>query len=302
MFDIKEYLDDRGIEWFDGGSENTSADFISIQCPNPLCNDSLNHCGIHPTELYFNCWVCGEKGNIKQIIKWIEDRDWYEVNQIITNEFQNDLDPDLDTKVPKPRKKPINNKRLPSGSTKIFPPAYIHFLKGRGYNPDYLIEKYDLYATGFTGRHRWRIIIPFYLNGQIVTFTGKDITGKSRIPYKDCKKENSIVEVKHMLYNIDNCKGKSCVVVEGCFDVWRIGNGAVSTSAIEFTDEQVDMLCGYGFKRVIVAYDCGAEDQGYKLAKQLSSVIPEVLQIEILRGDPDTLPQKDIEYIRSLIV
>jgi hypothetical protein len=298
MFDIKSYLDDRGIEWFPGGSENTSADFISIQCPNPLCHDEKNHCGINPDELYFNCWVCGEKGNINQIIKWIEDCNWYEVRSIIS-EFQ--IDDIIEEPEPKRIIRPRNIKnRLPSGCSKEFPKLHYNYLKKRNYDPDYLINKYDLYATQFTGKYRYRVIIPYYLNGQIVTYSGKDITGKSEIPYKHCKKEESILHPKQMLYNIDNCKS-TCAVLEGVFDVWRIGDGAVATSGIEFTDEQVDMLIGYGFKRIIVVYDHGAEEHGYRLAKQLSLVVPEVLQVELLRGDPDTLPQEDIEYIRSLL-
>lgn len=293
MFDIIAYLEDRGIEWHEGGSENTSSDFISIQCPNPLCNDHLNHCGIHPDDLYFNCWVCGEKGNIKQIVKWIDECSWHEVKSII-KEFQKDSIEDAKPKtlISKPTKQ-----QLPPFATKQFPVSYLHYLKKRKYDPNYLIDKYNLYAVHFIGEYRWRIIVPFYLNGQIVTYTSIHISKENK--YKHAEKNKSVIEVKNMLYNIDNCTD-SCVIVEGVFDVWRIGDGAIGIMGTKYTDQQLEMLINY-FKKVIIAFDEGAEELGYNLAKELSGCIPEVIHIEILRGDPDELPQKEINYIRSLL-
>jgi DNA primase len=137
----------------------------------------------------------------------------------------------------------------------------------------------------------------------MVTYTGVHIfkdTNKNIIPYKHAERSKSIIEVKHMLYNIDSCKD-SCIIVEGVFDVWRIGNGAIGLMGTQFTLEQLELLINYRFKKVIVAFDEGAETAGYKLARQLSGIVPSVIHIEILRGDPDTLPEEEINYIRSLL-
>ena len=65
---IKDYLDSKDIPYIETG-KNVSAGWVNISCP--FCEEVSTHLGISPTG-GFNCWVCGESGNIVKLIRRLE--------------------------------------------------------------------------------------------------------------------------------------------------------------------------------------------------------------------------------------
>ena len=57
-------LQSSGISIREHGA-NTGKEHINICCP--FCNEARFHCGIHRTQLWFKCFVCGEGGNWNKI-------------------------------------------------------------------------------------------------------------------------------------------------------------------------------------------------------------------------------------------
>ena len=160
-----------------------------------------------------------------------------------------------------------------------------------------MIAKYNLYATTNFGDYRFRIIVPFFEKRKLITFSSIDATGKSSVKYVHAPKEKSVKDPKNALYNIDNCH-ESVVLVEGLFDCWRIGDGAISLMGTKYTDNQVNQVIESNFKKILVMLDADAIGIGYQLADQLAP-FTDVDVIEILRGDPDELPDKYVQMVKG---
>jgi len=298
-FDIIKYLEEKQIEYRTSG-KNVTRNWIEINCP--FCgNDPSFHCGISPQKL-FNCYICGERGDVIKLVKQIESCSWHKAKDII-EQFSEDLTGDLKKEdivcIPK-----IDLLNLPKISSSL--PKEIHklYLIKRNFDPDYLEKKYKLKFCYNIGEWKFRIIIPFYLDRQLITYTGRDVTEKAEIKYKHLANEKSVVPVKKTLYNIDSIlEGDSIIIVEGVTDVWRLGESAIATMGIQYTQEQVEMILKKNPKKVIVLFDADkkAIAQAYKLANQLSLFIKDVSVIELDEGDPCDLNEQKVIKIRNMI-
>ena len=70
MFDLYAYLDDRGIDYRSEG-KNIGRDDIAIRCF--ACDDPSAHLAIHRDKGIWHCWSCGEKGNLWDLIRLVEE-------------------------------------------------------------------------------------------------------------------------------------------------------------------------------------------------------------------------------------
>jgi DNA primase len=154
-------------------------------------------------------------------------------------------------------------------------------------------------ASGFIGGFNHRIIIPVTMNNRILSWVGRDVTGKANIPYKNSPDYMCIKDPKTCLYNMDNVIQEKAVIVEGIFDAWRIGDGAIATFGTKYTHEQ--LLYCKNLKRVFVLYDADAKHLVDKLAASLSSLVKEVKIISLSEGDPDNLTDDDVRSLRKEI-
>ena len=287
-FDVLSYLQSRNIRYKTSG-KNVSRGWAGIQCL--FCLDRSNHLGINLSSKAFSCHSCGEKGSIFKLIQEIDGVNFPEAAKILKEFSGGEY---------VPAEKHFQSKVIfPEGTTKYFAPIHIDFLINRGYNPEEVIEKYDLYATGPMGSYKHRIIIPIYMNQRIVSFVGRDVTGKQEVPYKNSSEDTSIKDPKHCLYNMDSVLQNKAIVVEGVLDAWRIGDGAVATFGKQYTHEQVRLL--KGLKKVFVLYDSDAGDLAEKLAYDVSSVVSDVVVLTLDAGDPDDMSLDDIRHLRKIV-
>lgn len=284
-FDIIRYLDSRNIPHFETG-DNVSSGWTSLNCI--FCIDHANHLGINLKSKVYTCFKCGEKGNAIKLIQEIDGIPTSQALQIIKEYVGG---------IYTPREKQYQSKvKLPVNILKEFPKEHKDFLIGRKYEPDYVIRKYNLMATGFIGEFNNRIIIPVFHNNRMLSYVGRDITGKSKIPYKNSPDTKSIKDPKHCLYNLDSVHD-TAIVVEGIFDAWRIGDGAVATFGTKYTHEQLLYL--KNIKRVFVLYDADATSLAYRLAHDLSAIVKEANVIELDEGDPDNMSENDVKHLRK---
>ena len=295
------YFESKRIDYHLPGEKNVSRGWIGIRCPFPDCGDPSWHCGINLESEMFNCYICGNKGHFKKLIVALEGCSYSEAEAIL-----NTLDKGSNLNEAKETTsslyKGIGERVLPLESTDFLPDLHGAFLQSRGFDPDYLITKYKLRACGNLGRYKFRIIIPYFVGGKVVTFTARDVTRQSRLSYKDCPPEESIVPVKHSLYNVDSVKDR-VLIVEGPLDAWRIGDGAVATSTFNYSKQQIVQLSrlkARGVKSCFIMYD--AEEKAIKKAERL------VLglgwnHMEILKlsepGDPGEMGEGDVRHLRK---
>lgn len=308
-----DYFEDRDIEWFPSGSKNVSRGWVGIKCVFPFCGDPSSHLGINKRSKAFKCHYCGEKGHIVQIIQEIEQCSWSKASSIYKR-YEEDTDFSI------PEEKRFTNKVLLPNCERTFPKLHLDYLYDeRKFDPYKLIDKYKIKACYTTGELNYtdgeeersldlsyRIIIPFFLQRRLVTFTSRSIIEDPKIiPYIHSPIVNSILDPKSTLYNLNTVKQNGVVViVEGVFDVWRIGDGCVAAMGKDLTLEQIQLLLPKNPKKIYIVLDSDAKDRAEAMRITLSSIFPKntVEVIGIQKGDPCELPVSDVRIIKRLII
>lgn len=293
LFDIKSYLEDRGIRIFTEG-KNTSPGWININCP--WCGDKSNHLGINLWSKKMHCWKCKPKGSVINLVMLLDGIPFSIAEKVM---FQYE---DLYFYQHIPKEKEKVKFQLPKEASSTFANNFINYLIGRGFDPKEIIPKYQLISGTHLGDYKFRIIIPVIMYGRMIGFTSRDITGKAELRYKECPKEMAIIPPEQWLYNLDTV-GEAIAFVEGPFDVMRCGNGFVSNLGTSFSLSFVSILKNRGVKRAFTIFDPEKEatKQSIKLRNLLSTVIPHVENINLNEGDPAELSDQDVKVLRRMI-
>jgi hypothetical protein len=294
LIDIKSFLSHYGVPYNTSGKNiSGSGAWIGLSCP--FCNDSGNHLGIHTQSKVVNCWKCGAKG--KSLVRFVALTLNCSLKEAIDRLLPFQSEGGAST-LPRTQSKPINSKLdLPEEATDL-DQSHKNYLISRNYDPDELIKQYQIKGTGFLGNWAFRIIIPFFVNNRLVTYSSRDITNKSQERYKACPATKEIINIKDLLYNRQNA-GSVGVAVEGIFDAWRIGNGAFAISGIDYTPSQLIQL--KGISRLFVMFDNEdrAQIQAEQFCHDAGVYVPEVINIQIEYKDPDSIPNSEIPSLRQ---
>lgn len=171
-----------------------------------------------------------------------------------------------------------------------------------------LCHDYCLRAARF-GDFAGRLIIPYFLDGELVTWTGRAI-GESTIRYKDLSVADSLVPVKQTLFNHDaiNEGGKALVIVEGPLDALKLdfygkpfGVRAVGLSTNSLSEDQAFMLeASRGRFRQVGTMMDNKSDFGRvdsMRLKQELSFIPDlrIYDVPFDRPDPGDLTPREVQ-------
>jgi len=294
-FDIISYLEDSNIPYSDEG-KNISSNWIGLQCP--LCDDTSTHLGVNLDSKSFSCFRCGEKGNAIKLVAILERISQKKAVKIVRKYFDSNFFLN-----PREEIKHTDSVQLPLGVTKNFTSTHLEYLQNRNFNPQYLINKYNLYAGGVVGEFAHRIVAPVYLDKKLISFVGRDITNLAEKRYKNLSNEKSSVEIKKILYNIDTVK-QDVILVEGLFDVFRIGDGCVATLGTVVTNEQILLL--KGLRNVFILFDSEEKDKNAKrqaeeLASRISLFVKNVETINLTKGDPCDMLEDEVLQLRKEI-
>lgn len=288
MFDAISFCEENNIEYSVEGSKNVSAGWIGITCP--FCGDTSNHLGIEISTGKCFCWKCGGKSLwkvIKELVpgydiqKTISHYSWYTEKEKKLQNKHNFEEIEI------PGKKPL-----------IKP--YKEYLLRRGFDPDYLAEKYDLRFGEPYSKYEYRLIIPVKYHNKNVSYQTRRIFDNQTIRYKNCKIEDAVIQNKNLCYNLDNCKKRFAVGVEGVTDVWRIGNDSFATFGTSFTIEQILMIKNH-FDTVYWLYDPGQESQ--EKAQNAVLTLSPYINTEIIKidgiNDPGSMSEDDVIALRK---
>ena len=302
MFDFRQFCEDYGIDIADESHKHSRADWINVECFRCTGNPGY-HLGFSEQSGQFVCWRCGYVPFIQAIRGLAKVSDWNKAKQL-AKEYGG-YEKRLRRYAKEPKEKDIETK-LPEGLLDDFPKKHKEYLESRNFDPDYLIDMWDLKATGPLGRYKNRIIAPVYYRGILMSYQGRDITDSDKAKYKACSEENEKRHHKNCLYGLDMSTGRTGVVVEGITDVWRLGPGSVATFGIKYTDVQTLLLYKH-FDRIFVLFDetdPEADHKGRELSMQLSLMGKEAEKIALgLDCDPGALSDDDAKYVmRELLV
>lgn len=293
MFDAIKYFRDRRIETSTTGAKSSHG-WVNTYCP--VCRSQDKHLGFNLEGGYFHCWH-GCRVSTEALIMLWEGIEYHEACRI-ASEYEDDF-----IYRPPPGQKAqaqgLNGTiEWPRGTVKLqdYHKAY---LNNRRYDPDFLEKKYELKGTIGAGAYAYRIMAPIFFQERWVSYQGRDITNKAMLKYKACKKTKELIDHTTILYNLDNCRGGSVIVVEGLPDVWRLGDNSCGTFGTSILLPQIRLLSK--FKRVFVLFDSEykAQLKARQVCNQLAIFRVETIQVSLDKGDPGDMEQDDANHMKK---
>jgi|SRR5690625_429887 len=279
---------DYRINYAEPGEDNYRDGWVNTQCP--FCDDASRHLGISDTGIA-NCWRCGWKPLSKAIAKLLNISE--QQARSIIRQYGG-----------KSRRQAKEVKRKPRAKALKLPLCtplqnrHKKYLTGRDFDPERIEKMWRLKGTGPIAKldktdYRFRIIAPIFWDNKMVSFQGRDITGKHKVKYMACPQDREIIEHQTVLYGRQGKWEDTGLCVEGITDVWRLGYRSFATFGIDFTRHQVREISKH-FKRVLILFDPEpqAQKQANKLKKELlfRNVQTEIID---LQSDPGDLSEKD---------
>ena len=288
QLDFVRMFEDYGITY-----SYSSSHWINIQCPH--CGDTGQHLGIHIEGQYANCWKCGGH-NIEYTIKKILGITTQTLEELLQKYSVRYA---LFNKVNK-RQMSVQEVPVPGHPLERMHQRY---LINRGFDPDELVNKYRITGTGVSdGEWGYRIIIPIIYNGKVVSYQGRAIK-KNMTRYKTLEVDKSAISPKDILFNMDNCRSKRAVVVEGPFDAMRIGDGVIATLGIGMTLAQMELLA-VRYSSIVFLFD--PEVKAQERAKKHSYTLLSELEIQDVsvvdmewEHDPGSLTDEEVAILKK---
>ena len=298
MWDALRFCRDFTIpHWLSG--KNVRLNQVAIRCP--LCPDHSNHGSLNPETGGYSCWRCGTHSTIWVIRRLLG----------VSGDEAEKLWAEYDGGVSSQRAALNNRPKAQATAIKLpgseMGNAHRNYLAGRGFDPDYLAEKYGLLGTGPACRwegsdFKLRVIIPIHdERGTLVNFQGRDITGRAELRYKGCPVEKAIKHHKELLYGAHLAKGRRVIAVEGVFDQWRLGDGFVATFGTSITTAQVATLANWDEIFFLFDPEPEAQAKAREYCKSLAALGRKVELIAADFGDgrdPGDLSESEATAIR----
>ena len=295
MINFEQLLSDYNID-----AKKITEDWVQVQCP--FCISSTTgtkkHGGFNLKEGYYNCWKCGWH-SLKKVLSIVLNIPIRQI-KIILKKYQGESISEEEQEII--TKNPFS---LPSYCKKMTH-RHRQYLEKRKFDSYKLEREWGLLGTNHHGEYKLRIIIPIILDGKIVSFEGRDITGKSQMRYKACHTNMEIIHRKYIVYGFDKLqetKHKNrCIIVEGVTSAWRLGAGTVATFGIDYMAQQVLFLAQRQIKTAFIMFDPEehAQEQAEKLSCQLSGFGIDAKIIDISKEkteDPAALPEEKAKLI-----
>jgi len=289
-----------------------------INTPCPFCSGNPgNHLGYcyDPTSKFFGrfvCYRCGGKGTLRVLSRLLRIDDEIRLigivakYGIITSWTRNPPTTTL-TKKKKLSTKEANLPPLIRCLKEVS--GAVRYLRGRKFDPEEIEGLWKVMATGpgsviRTGDGKsvdfsYRIIIPVFRKGKLVTYQGRDWTGKSSKKYLACPPWAEGWPIKDTLYGVDEADDAGngdAVLMEGVTDVWKYGPGAVACFGIKHRQTQIRELARR-FDRVTIAFDPegAARIQARKITRELEEWGLEVRSPRLPRGkDPGDMDREEL--------
>lgn len=294
MITIKDLLEEHNIPTTMAGDATGRAGWVQMPCPDCGSVSSQGHSkhylGISLSTGAANCWRCGHK-NTALVLAALTGRPAREIREM--------LDGMVLTARPA---RPAGRLVLPDGR---LPLKGIHkaYLAARGLNVADVVNLWGVEGTGQisgTWKHlRWRLFIPIYHHGNIVSWTSRSISKTNPLRYLSAAAEQEAVPHKKILYGADYAR-HAIIIHEGPIDVWATGPGAVATCGTGYTEAQLLAMSKYTIRAICFDTEPEAQRRARALAAALS-VFPGTTHNVVLEtgGDAAEARPDEIKELRK---
>ena len=296
--DVLRLYRDFSVPHATDGHKHTRAGWVNTSCPHCSGNVGM-HLGWNLHDEYFMCWRCGWHPPVDTLSKLLRVNKFetanilkhYGINKSIIKEIPKD-------------KKPF---KFPSGIQEELREVHKRYLISRKFDPKVIEDVWKIKSAGPVSSldgisYANRIIIPFYWNGQAISFDSRSVSPDSEVRYKACPIEREDIEHKSILYGNQEEWESTGIGVEGPTDVWRLGARACATSGIKWRHRQVRVIA-QTFKRFAVVFDDDPQAvvQANKLVAELKARNVDAWRVPI-KGDPGGLSDREAkELVKSIL-
>jgi hypothetical protein len=294
MFDVVRFLRDHHIQHTQSGKHARDG-WVQVHCP--FCTGSRDyHLGISLSGEYGSCWRCKGKSTLS-IVQALLGCGWGEAKAVLAKYSDGNRVVRRERCQSPVRVRVRSECKLPTG-TGPMGERHKKYLGGRGFDAEWLEQTYGLQGTGPVGEYKHRVIAPIVVDRKVVSFQGRDITGRSSLKYMACPQPLEAMDHKEVLYAVDLVPADRVVVVEGIADAWRLGPGAVATFGTAFKPPQVRMILER-FNTIFLLYDRERQAQAnaWDMARKLVAAGRQVEVLELASGDPGEMKQDDADAL-----
>jgi len=263
--------------------------WVQIDCP--FCSHSPHkyHLGLVERGNLSNCWRCGIHRS-SDALSLITGRSEKEMFLLLRPLFD----------LPAPRKVKTSGKlSLPPHSDLL--PQHHRYLERRGFAPSEIESLWGVKGIGNSSRLSWRLLIPIFYEGEIVSWTTRSI-GNHSARYINAKPDQEKISAKSILYGLDHCSPKAILLVEGPTDVWRIGPGAAAVMGTAYTESQIEILSRFPVRYICFDREPQAQRRAHAIIDQVSVFPGETYNIILEKAsDPGEAKGRELRELRSLI-
>ena len=315
---VRQYLDFIGVDYKSHG-KNVGPNDINIDCP--WCGAD-KHLGIHKNRGSLNCWVCNLHEARSQLGRYPTFLDLIcELEGIDRRVAFGRLNDYSDKYAPEPEEETWvrpEKTDLPPFTTSFDAPsnpfnshlrhliqyrdwAY-GYLKSRGFGVK-TIQKYGLLFTPPGSQHPsdGRIIIPVYFKGKLVSWLGRDYTDSQQRYYNN-PAPLSVERMRDIFYGWDyfmESGAKKVQMVEGAFDVWRLGDAALGLLRSRLSRQQLKLLLSANVESIAIILDRDAFGKAVNIAADASAFFNRLKVVDL--PDDRDVADRDAAEIFGLI-
>lgn len=284
-----EILSQLNIPYKTEGHHHCRPGWVNIDCP--FCGKDSHkwHMGYSLEGNYLTCWRCGFHTLIETLIE-ITGESPTKCKRILK---------DIETiKIKTKKEKPKGKLILPTSNGRL-QPIHKQYLKSRGFNPNKLKKIWGICGIGIAAKLSWRIFIPIFYHGKMVSWTTRSISHSNKITrYISAGIKEESMPHKSLLYGEDYTTN-IIIITEGPFDVWRIGPGAVATLGTGYSNDQILRMTSYPKRVICFDNEREAQKRAKKLCDDLSVFPGKTYNIQLNAKDAASASDKEIKQLRE---
>lgn len=281
---IQEILTEADIAFVESGHKHSCPGWIQIElCP--FCSSSSYHLGYSLAFKYWNCWRCGYH-SVFSVFKELD------VPRHLWKQIASDFPDVPDNRERTQLKEPASRGPLLR--------AHRRYLEDeRGLDPEEMTKIWQAEGIGIAARLSWRIYIPILDQGKRVSWTTRAI-GDVEQRYISASASEERKNHKHIVYGLDYVQ-QTALIVEGPFDVWKMGQGAVALFGTGYSTAQVRTLAKIPNRWICFDNSRPAQAQARKLAGELACFPGRTYVIQIDAEDPGSASARVVKNTRRHI-
>lgn len=302
-----EWLQNRFPEMVGKGPEYAIRCFAREPFHNVNCWDRKTKLAINVEKGKFQCWLCQYRGSAIRLVRDFEHISWEQAEEFLVSGTEHTPLSSVLAELSKLNytfddKPPLYEIELPEYYEELHPSVYRIYRHYATIKRGLSWETIYRHKIGYChfGPFAFRIIIPIYQQGKLVSFAARAVTSKQepkvRFPYK--------VEQSRILFNYDLASHqKEMVLTEGIFQALRVGPQGVAVFGSKLSDAQMVLLSKAKAKRYTVMFDADKPGQrgGLRVYNRLRDQFgnKRVKLVSLPEGDPDEYEETELFRLMS---